>query len=350
VSKRFRVGVTRDIRAADGGLVFGDIGLEALEQDPAVEWEFLAEDTCELRPEQVRGYDALFVFSPSVTAASLSDADRLTLLARHGVGLDNVDLGACNAHGVLVTVTPDGVRRPMAAGTLAFLLALAHRLPARDRLTRAGRWQDGRFGEIGEGLTGRTLGVVGFGNIGREILALAEPFGLRRLAHTPRLTAAEAARAGVECVDLETLLRSSDFVCLTCPLTEETYHLIDEERLALMKPSAYLVNIARGALVDQPALTDALREGRLRGAALDVFEQEPVDPDDPILALDNVILAPHAIGYTDEIFRGCVASICESILAVASGRIPRHVANGAVLEHPRVAEKLRLYAERGAAG
>src|SRR5262245_62720892 len=163
---------------------------------------------------------------------------------------------------------------------------------------------------MGMGLTGRTLGVFGLGNIGREVFALAAPFGMRHLAHDPYADPAGAAAAGAELVGLEALLRESDFVCLCCALTPATRHLIDARRLALMKPTAYLVNVARGPVVDQAALTEALRQGRLQGAGLDVFEREPIDPADPLLRLDNVILAPHALCWTDECFRGNGVSAC----------------------------------------
>ncbi len=340
----FRVGITRDFLEADGSPAFGDIGLELLDAAPGVERAFLAEDTRELRPEQVRGHDALLVLAPRVSAATLEGADRLTLVARFGVGYDNVDVEACTHHGVLLTITPDGVRRPVAAAVLTFLLALSHKLFLKDRLTRTGRWAEKR-GHMGTGLTGRTLGVVGLGNIGREVFRLAAPFGMRHLAHDPYVASTDAF-LGIELVDLETLLRSADFVCLCCALNADTRHLIDAARLALMKPTAYLINVARGPVVDQQALTEALRARRLAGAGLDVFEQEPIDSADPLLALDNVILAPHALCWTDECFRGIGHSACQSILDVAAGRVPRDVVNRAALDHPRLQENLRRHARR----
>src|SRR5262249_48237363 len=157
---------------------------------------------------------------------------------------------------------------------------------------------------------GRTLGVIGLGNVGREVFDLAKPLGMRHLAHDPYPA---AAVEGVELVGLETLLGESDFVCVCCALTPETHHLLDEARLALLQPTAYLINVARGPIVDQKALTEALTQRRIAGAGLDVFEQEPIDPDDPLLALDNVILSPHALCWTDGCFRAIGESACRSI-------------------------------------
>ena len=343
MSPEFRVGVTRDIRLPDGSFVFAPIGLEPLDRALGIEWEFLAEDLHELTPELIRDYDALFHFSPAVTAASLEGVERLAILARHGVGLDNIDLRACTASGVAVTITPDGIRRPIASAAVALILALAHRLVERNAAFHAGRWHEGRFGVMGLGLTGRTLGVIGFGNIGRDVVRLVEPYAMRVLVATPRL-AAEEARHGVEPAELDVLLAESDVVVVACPLKPETHHLLDGRRLALMKPTAFLVNVARGPIVDQAALARALREGRLAGAGLDVFEQEPVPDGDPLLGLDNVLAAPHALGYTDELFRGCVGSACAAILAVASGKLPDNVANPAVLETGAFREKLARFA------
>jgi D-3-phosphoglycerate dehydrogenase len=331
----FRVGITRDFLKADGTLAFGNIGLDLLDRAPGITREFLESHSPELQPEQIRGFDALLVLAPSVTAATLTGADRLALVARFGVGYDNVDIVACTRAGVLVTITPDGVRRPVATSVLAYLLALSLRMFDKDRLTRAGRWAD-KLDFMGTGLTGRTLGIIGLGNIGREIVRLTRPLGMRYLVFDPYLSAADE----IEMVDLETLLRASDFVTINCALSPETRHLLNQQRLALMKPTAYLINTARGPIVDQRALTTALAAHQLAGAALDVFEMEPIEPDDPLLALDNVILAPHAICWTDECFQGNGESACRGIVDVAAGRVPRSIVDRAALSHPRMRARL----------
>jgi len=330
VDDGFRVGVTRDVRREDGSRWYD---LDLLDE-AGIAWEFLPEHSRELPPETVAPYDAVIVFSPRVTSATVEGQERLALVARLGVGYDSVDVDACTQNGVLLTIAPDGIRRPMACSALAFVLALAHRLLQKDRHLREGGWE--RFANVGVGLRGRTLGIVGLGNVGREIARLAQPFELRIAAADPYVTAAE----GVELIELEELLRQADFVCITCPLTDATRRLIDGERLALMKSSAFLINIARGPIVDQAALTTALQERRIAGAALDVFETEPVAPDDPLLALDNVILTPHAVCLTDESFALTGRNACENVIALAEGLVPRDVVNREALEHPRLRERL----------
>jgi phosphoglycerate dehydrogenase-like enzyme len=333
----FRVGVTRES--------FLPFGLEPLER-AGIRWERLAEERAELTPDLVGGFDALFHFSARVSASTLEGAERLALIARHGVGLDMVDLEACTDRGVAVTITPDGITRPMASAAAALILALTHRLVERDRAFHEGRWDEGRFGLIGLGLRGRTLGVIGFGRIGRELVRLMAPYELRVLVSTPRLPGAEAQAHGVVVVELDELLREADVVVVACPLKPETLQLLDARRLALLKPSAVLVNIARGQIVDEAALADALREGRLAGAGLDVFEREPVSAGDELLDVPNLVGAPHSLGYTDQLFRDCMESACRAIAAVASGEIPDHLANPAVLASPHFAEKLRLLGGR----
>ena len=339
----FRVGLTRDFLKPDGSFAFQNMGLDLLDAAADLVWEVLPDvegaAASELRAEQIRDYDALLVLAPRVTAASLAGANRLLVVARFGVGYDTVDVPACTAAGVLLTITPDGVRRPVATSVIAYMLALSLRMFDKDRLTRAGRWAD-KLDYMGVGLTGRTLGLIGLGNIGREIVRLARPLDMRFITFDPYLKAADAAAEGVEQVDLELLLRTSDVVSINCALTPETHHLLNRERLGLMKPTAYLINTARGPIVDQRALTDVLTERRIAGAALDVFETEPVDPNEPLLRLENVIVAPHGICWTDECFTGNGESACRSIVDVAAGRVPRYVVNREALEHPRLKERL----------
>jgi phosphoglycerate dehydrogenase-like enzyme len=345
VQGTFRVGLTRDFLREDGTIGWGDIGLRALDEARGVSWEFLPEGGEELTAEQVSPYDAVILLAPNVGAATLEGTDRLALISRFGVGYDNVDVEACTRNGVILTITPEGVRRPVAASILTLLLALSHRLLVKDRIARGGHW-DEKLDHMGVGLTGKTLGSIGLGNIGREMFALAKPLGMRHLAHDPYATSETVAESGAELVDLESLLGVSDFVAVNCALTPETRHLVDAGRLGLMKESAYLINTARGQIVDQAALTEALREGRIAGAGLDVFEEEPADPDDEIFTLPNVICAPHALAWTDELALGNGRSACESVLEVAAGRIPKNVVNHDVIDTPLLQDKLAGYGGR----
>jgi D-3-phosphoglycerate dehydrogenase len=337
----FRIGVTRDVRRPGGTLAFAPFDLSALEVG-GVEWAFVAEDARPLTPELLAGIDGLYHFSAPVTAASLEGVERLAVLARQGVGLDFIDVEACTSRGIAVTITPGGVTRPMASAAVTLVLALSHRLRERDRALHAGDWGEGRFSPAGTGLTGRTLGIVGFGRIGREVARLLAPWQMHVLA-TQRTPVVED---GVTYVPLERLLTESDVVVVTCPLTDETLGLLDARRLGLMKPTAFLVNVARGAIVDQQALVEALREGRLAGAGVDAHDPEPLPAGDPLLALPNVVGAPHSLGYTDELLRGCVGGACAALLAVAAGRVPCDIANPEVLDHPLFTEKLARFATR----
>jgi phosphoglycerate dehydrogenase-like enzyme len=186
------------------------------------------------------------------------------------------------------------------------------------------------------GLTGRTLGVVGAGRIGKELLRMARAFDLKLLAADPYINAIELGYIGARKVDLDTLLADADFVVVCCLLNDETRHLIGAPQFALMRPTAYFVNVARGPIVDEAALIEALRAGHIRGAALDVFEQEPVAPDNPLLAMDHVILTPHSLCWTDECFHNMASTGLASIVDALAGRRPEFVVNPEVLVHPRV--------------
>ena len=324
----FRIGLTRDFLKPDGTVGFGEIGLSMFDGIPNLVWEFLPEHRPVLGPDQIAGYDGLLVLASRVTAETLAGADRLSIIARFGVGYDNVDVAACTEAGVLLTITPDGVRRPVAVSAIALLLALSHQLLIKDRLTRDGRWGE-KLNFMGQGVRGRTLGVIGVGNIGREIFQLAAPFEMRHLGFDPYLN---YPVPGVDLVSLDTLIRESDYLVICCALTPDTHHLINVDRLKQMKPNAYLINVARGPIIDQRALTEALAEHRIAGAGLDVFDVEPIAHSDPLLKLENVILSPHAICWTDECFAGIGRSACQSLIDVASGKTPAHVVNREVLD------------------
>jgi phosphoglycerate dehydrogenase-like enzyme len=324
-AERFRVGLSRDILTPSGEPSFGSGPLALLAGDPRIEWEFLPEAVDEITPDIMARYDGLYVNGPRVTAASVARSDlRVRIVARHGVGYDSVDVPALASRGVVATNTPVAVRRPVAVAALTFILALAGRLIEKDRLTRTGRWNE-RTGWMGLGLTTRTLGVVGAGGIGRELLALARPFGWKMLAADPYVDPAAVAVLGAELVTMEQLLRSSDFVVATVLLNAQTRHLMNAQRFAQMKRSAFFINLSRGPIADEAALIAALRSGAIAGAGLDVFEQEPVAADNPLLTMDNVLLTPHALCWTDECFDAIAREGLGCIVDFANGRVPKSV-------------------------
>ena len=322
---RFRVGLTRDILTPKGEPSFGNGPLVLLNDDARIEWEFLPESVDEITPDIMARYDGLYVNSPRVTAASVARADRrVKIVARHGVGYDSVDVPALAARGMIATNTPVAVRRPVAVAALTFIFALAGRLVQKDRLTRTGRWSE-RTGHMGLGLTTRTLGVIGAGGIGRELLALARPFGWKMLTADPYVDPKAVAALGADNVPLERLLEASDFVVATVLLNRATHHLMNAQRFALMKRSAFFINLSRGGIADEPALIAALHSGTIAGAGIDVFEQEPVAPDNPLLGMDNVLVTPHALCWTDECFDAIAREGLSCIVDFANGRAPKSV-------------------------
>ena len=330
MTEKFRIGITRDNLKPDGSPLFDKSSL-ALLDDPRIEWEFLPQLEAELSPETAAKYDALAVMLAKVTRRTVSGPDRrLKLVARFGVGYDTVDVPALTDNGVILTITPDGVRRPVASSALAFILMLAHRVVIKDRLVREGRWAE-RINHMGSGLSGRVLGSIGVGNIGSELFRLAMPFAMRHLGCDPYVTQQSVAPLGVKLVNLDTLLRESDFVCVNVPLNEETRHMIGGHQFSLMKPTAFFVNTARGPIVDEKALYQALSKRTIAGAAIDVFEQEPTPVDNPLLKLDNLIVTPHHVCLTDECINTVAASVFSACRDLAHGRVPRNVVNQQVL-------------------
>ncbi|MEP6943756.1 MAG: NAD(P)-dependent oxidoreductase [Betaproteobacteria bacterium] len=336
MSGTFRVGITRDVLDARGEPAFGRAALRILDEAKHVEWEYLPEVVPEINAAQAARYDALYVNIARVPGAAVAQPDnRLRVVARHGVGYDSVDVPAMTKAGVVVTNTPSSMPRPVATTAITFILALAGKLMLKDRLTRAGRWNE-RMDNMGRGLTGRTLGVVGAGRIGLEVLRMARVFDMKLLAADPFANDIDLGYVGARKVDLPELMRESDFVVVCCLLDARTRHLIGERELAQMKPDAYFINVARGPIVDEPALIDALSKGRIAGAALDVFEQEPVDPANPLLRMDNVIVTPHSLCWTDECFHNMAVTGLTSIVDALAGRTPEFVVNREALDHPKV--------------
>ncbi len=333
MTKTFRVGVTPDFETQAKGLL--EPALAAVL--PSFEWEFLPDTGGAARAEVLDRYDAVIALGLRFTAESLAGVRRLAVIARWGVGYDRIDVPALTANDVILAITPDGVRRPVAEGIVTLILALAKNLRRLDAMCRDGRWRED-LPRTSQDIQGKTLGSVGAGNIAGEMFRMARGIGFGRLlAYDPFVA---SVPEGVEPAGLEAVMRESDFVAVNCPLTEQTRNLIGARELGWMKPTAYLINTARGPIVSQEALVAALRAGRIAGAGLDVFETEPPPRDNPLLGLENVIVTPHAVAWTQEAARDNSLYACRNVLAVSEGRAPQHVVNREVLDHPGCQAKL----------
>ncbi|MDX1434160.1 MAG: NAD(P)-dependent oxidoreductase [Gammaproteobacteria bacterium] len=344
--KKLRVGLSRRFRNADGSPAIPEFDMSPLVDDPRIECVELPEKSA-LAVSDLESLDAVLLGLETIDRASFAETNRLVLAARFGVGYDRIDVDACTANAVALAITPDGVRRAVAVAVITFMLALTTKLVRKDRMVRDGPAAWARKAEHnGFGLEGRVLGSLGIGNIGAEVFRLARPFGMRHIAHDPFAAEETFAALDVAPVPLEQLFAEADVLTVNCPLTEHTRGIVDEKNLRRMKPSAYLINTARGPIVDQRALARALADGVIAGAGLDVFETEPVDAGDPILAADNVLLAPHALAWTDQSMAAIGAADVRAVHAVMRGEPPEFVVNRAVLDDERFREKLRAVARR----
>lgn len=338
--ERFCVGFSADFLRENGSLAFPDIGLSVLDA-AGISYKFLKEYRSEYVPDQLADMDVLISLKPRVTAQSLDGVIRLCAIGRCGVGYDNVDLKSCTDKGVAVYITPQGVVRPVAESILLMILALSHRLLEKDRMIRKGEWKESTL-RLGREPRNRVVGSIGMGNIAAEAVRLLKSLDVRTfLAYDPYLSQERASSLGVEPVDLDQLLQRSDYVLVNCPLTPDTRGLIGARQLEQMKTDAVLINTARGPIVDEDALIFALRYGKIAGAALDVFEREPLPPDSPLITMENVILTSHSIAWTEELFRDMGQIDCEGAKAIRQGEIPRDVVNREVLSHPLFLEKLQ---------
>lgn len=301
---------------------FGPNCPEALERMRAAGCELIPNDLgrspteAELL-ERITDVDVLISGAEPVTQAVLQAANRLKVISKHGVGYENIDLEAAKARGIPVAIAGGTVADSVADMALALLLALARRIPEGDRAVRGGKWPR----TVGVELRGKTLGIVGLGQIGKEVCRRAKGFGLNVVAYDPYPDERFAASWGVRYLALDELLALSDFVSLHSPVTDATRRMIDAAALARMQPGAYLVNTARGELVDEQALAEALRTGQIAGAASDVFTQEPPGPN-PLLELDNFIAAPHSASQTHDALRKMGEVTAENALRVLAGAEP----------------------------
>ncbi|WP_225891305.1 phosphoglycerate dehydrogenase [Streptomyces dioscori] len=294
--------------------------------------------------DSVGDIDAIIAGVEPCGARVLHAAPRLKVVARTGVGYDNVDVATANTLGVAVCVTPSVNRRSVAEFTLAALLNLVRGIPQASALLQEGDWAQ----VSGRELYGKTLGVVGFGEIGRSVAVLGQALGMTVLACDPYSDGALVEQAGASLVELPELLARSDAITLHVGLTDDTRHLIDADAIGRMKHTAVLVNAARGGVVDEKALVEALRAGRIAAAAVDTFEHEPLPPDSALRGVTNLLLTPHIAGATVEGRARSATSAARSVVAALAGKTPRAVVNGDAIAHrARLMAVSRRPAERG---
>ncbi|MEX2168543.1 MAG: NAD(P)-dependent oxidoreductase [Pirellulales bacterium] len=335
----FRVSFTADFYDEGGKPRYRDYGATLLVNAHQMEVCRIEAHRAEIAPEQIEDVQGVIVLSPRVTARTLSDSQNLLVVSRFGVGYDGVDVVACTEADVLLTIARGAVDRSVAEATVGWMIALTHHMLVKDRLVREGRWADRSF-YMGSELRDRTLGVIGFGGIGRALVRLLSGFSMKTpLVFDPHVDHDTAASQGVQRVDLESLLAEADFVSVNCPLTNETINLIGSAELGSMKPSAFLINTARGGIVDEDALFNKLSARAIAGAAIDCFDGEPLVAPHRFGALDNVLLAPHSIAWTHEMFRDIGRVACQGMLDVACGRRPHGVINPEVFDRPRFRDK-----------
>ncbi len=295
---------------------------------------------------RIAGYDALVVRSETkVTADVFAAATRLRVVGRAGVGVDNIDIEAATRHGVLVLNAPTGNTIAAAEHAVAMMLALARNIPAADASLRAGRWERSKL--MGVELRDRTLGVLGLGKIGFEVARIAgEGLRMRVLAHDPLVTHERAEQSGAELVDMDTLLAESDVLTVHVPLTDRTRGVIGAAELRRMRPGARVINVARGGIIDEAALAQAVRDGVIAGAAIDVFTKEPVPEGHPLIGVDGIVVTPHLGASTAEAQVNVAADVADQIVEYLHGGSPRYAVNAPAV-NPEELARLRPYLELG---
>lgn len=292
---------------------------------------FIVEKRDKFENQDLKSFDAVIVGVQKITREMLENSS-IKIIAKHGVGIDNIDLQAATELGIPVTITPNANAVSVAELTIGLIFALARKLVELHKTLYEKR-QFISF--VGVELLGKTLGVVGFGAIGREVAKRAVCLGMRVLVYDPYVQEESLQQIGAEKVELDELLKQSDFVSLHVPLNESTRNLIDRNKISLMKKTAYLINTARAGVISEAALIEALKNGQIAGAALDVFEPEPLPADSPLFDCPNLILTPHVGAHTFEAILRMNMMAAESIVDFFNGKIPKYVVNNFVVEKLR---------------
>ncbi|MEI7635461.1 MAG: phosphoglycerate dehydrogenase [bacterium] len=299
------------------------------------------EITAEELAKEIGEYDALVIRSrTTVSAETLSNPGKLKVIGRAGVGVDNVDVKTASKLGIIVMNTPGGNTISTAEHTMAMIMSLARSTPQADRSMHEGRWDKKKY--VGVELYRKTLGIVGLGRIGTEVAKRALAFGMRVMAYDPYMSAEVVKRLGITQAGIDEICKESDFITVHTPLNDATRGLIGPAQFDMMKKSVRIINCARGGIIQESALVEALKSGKVAGAALDVFEQEPLPADHPLRAFDNVALTPHLGAATSEAQEGVAKEVAEQIVDCLSGRVIRNAVNAPSAD-PSVLEQLRPY-------
>lgn len=301
--------------------------------DDRFEVKVAPDPSVETVKREIKGVEGVVVRTAPFTREIIAAADSLKVIARHGVGVDNIDVRAATERGILVVNTPDANAVSVAEHTITAIGALAKRLLSMDLATRRGEWEV-RNEYKAVDLDGKVLGLVGIGRIGTMVARkAAAAFNMRVIAYDPYVRSETAAENNITLYsDLDRIFQEADVVSLHTPLTPETRGLVNEERLALMKASAFLINFSRGGVVDEDALYKALKNGLIAGAALDVFEEEPPPHNHPLFELDNVLLSPHSAALTKECVVRMATGAAQGVVDVLTGKRPQYVVNPEVLQ------------------
>lgn len=290
--------------------------------------------------KEIRSYDAIVVRSrPKVTRKAIENAEKLKVIARAGIGVDNIDVSAATEKGIIVINAPEATTNTVAEHTFALILALARKITLANESMKKGRWEKNKF--MGVEIKGKTLGIVGLGRIGSRVAELGKAFGMHVIAYDPYISEERALKLGVELKSFEDVVKNADFLTLHVPKTQKTINLISEKELKMMKKSAYLINCARGGIVDEKALYSSLKNREIAGAALDVFEKEPPGNKE-LLSLDNLIATPHLGASTVEAQSSAGLIVMEEVLNVLHGKIPRNIVNMPMMSRETF-EKLKKY-------
>ena len=311
---KIKVGISGDLLNEDNEPCFGNEALLKLENRDDIEISWMDKNIQEITPEDASKFDAILLNLPTASAQSVARKDcKLKIISRFGVGYDSVDISAMKEKNIIVTNTPNAVRRPVAVAALTMVFALSSRLLIKNDLVRSGKWND-RTNFMGKGLTKKTLGIIGAGSIGKETIKLSQPFFNNIIAFDPFLSKKQLYDNGALKVELIELAQKSDFIVILCNLNEETKGMIDKSFFSKMKQSAYIINLSRGPVINEKDLEMALKNKSILGAGLDVTTQEPLALDSQLMSYKNVILTPHSLCWTDECFHNIASEAIDSII------------------------------------